>query len=105
MLFVHVKKIITQAPRRGPGLKFRLRFFLRSVTNRSHVLNTHARTYLLVYTCNLVMADKAKLRRLKVITNTMDNTLKAHTKYAPTDRGRPTLKYFERFRIGPRTLR
>ena len=30
----------------------------------------------------------------------MDNTLKAHTKYSHTVRGRPTLKDVERFRNG-----
>ena len=54
----------------------------------------------LIYTCNLVMAEKGKLQGNKVSTNTMDNTLKAHTKYSHTVRGRPTLKDVERFRNG-----
>ena len=47
------------------------------------------------------MADKAKIRRLEIITNTMDNnTFKAHTKYAHTVRGRPALKDVEGFLNG-----
>ena len=46
------------------------------------------------------MADKVKASWFKVSTNTMCNTLKQHTKYAHTVRGRPTLKDVERFRNG-----
>ena len=46
------------------------------------------------------MADKVKASWFKVSTNPMCNTLKQHTKYAQTVRGRPTLKDVERFRNG-----
>ena len=46
------------------------------------------------------MADKVKASWFKVSTHTVCNTLKQHTKYAHTVRGRPTLKDVERFRNG-----
>ena len=46
------------------------------------------------------MADEEKLSRRKISTDTVYKTLKTHTKYAHIVRGRPTLKYVERFRNG-----
>ena len=46
------------------------------------------------------MADEEKLSRRKISTDTMYKTLKTRTKYAHIVRGRPTLKYVERFRNG-----
>ena len=46
------------------------------------------------------MPDKVKASWFKVSTNAMRNTLKEHTKYAQTFRGRSTLKDVERFRNG-----
>ena len=47
-----------------------------------------------------VMADEEKLSRRKISTDTVHETLKTHTKYAHIVRGRPILKYVERFRNG-----
>ena len=47
-----------------------------------------------------VMADEEKLPRHKISTDTVHETLKTHTKYAYIVRGRPILKYVERFRNG-----
>ena len=46
------------------------------------------------------MADKVKASYFKAMKNTICNTLKQNTKYAHTVRGRPALKYIERFRNG-----
>ena len=46
------------------------------------------------------MADEEKLSRRKISTDTVYKTLKTRTKYAHIVRGRPTLKYVERFRNG-----
>ena len=46
------------------------------------------------------MADEEKLPRHKISTDTVHETLKTHTKYAHIVRGRPILKYVERFRNG-----
>ena len=46
------------------------------------------------------MADEEELSRRKIRTDIVYKTLKMHTKYAHIIRGRPTLKYVERFRNG-----
>ena len=46
------------------------------------------------------MKDKVKASWFKVSTNIMCITLKEHTKYTHTVRGRPILKDVERFRNG-----
>ena len=46
------------------------------------------------------MADKEKLSRRKISTDTVYKTLKTHSKYAHIVRGRPTLKDVECFRNG-----
>ena len=80
--------------------------FLRSVTNRTRVLKAHARFSTLSAWAQRheitrgIMADKVKASWFKVSTNKMCKTLKQRTKYAHTVRGRPTLKYAERFRNG-----
>ena len=85
-----------------------IRFFLRLVANRSQVHITLAQTFdsdacatfRLVSTWHGVMADEEKLSRGKFSTDTVYNTLKAHTKYAHIVRGRPTTKDVEPFRNG-----
>ena len=47
-----------------------------------------------------VMADEEELSRRKIRTDIVYKTLKTHTKYPHIVRGRPTLKYVERFRNG-----
>ena len=46
------------------------------------------------------MADEEELSRRKIRTDIVYKTLKTHTKYPHIVRGRPTLKYVERFRNG-----
>ena len=97
-------------PKETPKLNFLLeiRFFLRLVANRSQVHITLAQpfdsdacaTFRLVSTWHGVMADEEKLSRCKFSTDTVYNTLKAHTKYAHIVRGRPTTKDVEPFRNG-----
>ena len=83
-------------------------FEFRSVANRSQVLITHAQpfqsdvcvTSWLMSSQDGVMLDEEKLSRRKISIDTVYETLKTHTKYAHIVRGRPSLKYFERFRNG-----
>ena len=73
-----------------PELKFRLRFFFRSVANRSQVIITHAQPsdsdtcakFWAMSTWHGVVADHKKLSRRKISTYIVYNTLKTHTKYA-----------------------
>ena len=46
------------------------------------------------------MADEGEVSRRKISRDNVYKTLKTHTKYAHIVRGRPTLKYVERFRNG-----
>ena len=71
-------------------------FFFRSGANRSQVLTTHAQP---MSTWHSVMADEEKLSRCKISTDIVYINSK-HKKYAHIARGRPTLKYVERFRNG-----
>ena len=54
----------------------------------------------LMSTSHGVMADEEMFMRWKISTNTVYNMLKTDTKYSHSVRGRPTLKYEERFRNG-----
>ena len=50
-----------------------------------------------VSTWHGVMAEEEKCLQCRTSTDTECNTLKTHTKYAHSVRGRPTLKYFMNF--------
>ena len=105
-LFVSHFASCSSFPKETPELKIRLRFFFRSVANRSQVLATHAQlfdsnacaAFWVMSTWHSVMADDKKLLRCKISTNTVYNTPKTHTKYVHIVRDRPTLKDDERFR-------
>ena len=107
-LFVSHFASCSSFPKETPELKIQLRFFFRSVANRSQVLTTHAQlfdsnacaAFWVMSTWHSVMADDKKLLRCKISTNTVYNTPKTHTKYAHIIRDRPTLKDDERFRNG-----
>ena len=79
----------------GPGFRFRLSFFLRSVTNRRLVSKAHAPPVHAYNTWNL-----QRLSSRKVSTDSMiSRAMKSHTK-EHTVQGRPTLKDVKRFRNG-----
>ena len=107
-LFVSHFASCSSFPKETPELKIRLRFFFRSVANRSQVLVMHAQlfdsnacaAFWVMSTWHSVMADDKKLLRCKISTNTVYNTPKTRTKYAHIIRDRPTLKDDERFRNG-----
>ena len=85
--------VITQVAR--PGFKFRLSFFLRSVTNRRLVSKAHAPTVHTYSTWNL-----QRLSSRKVSTDSMiSRAMKSHTN-EHTVQGRPILKDVKRFRNG-----
>ena len=60
---------------------------------------THAQNILTdeVSTWHGVMAEEEKCLQCRTSTDTVCNTLKTHTKYAHSVRGRPTLKDFMNF--------
>ena len=72
-------------------LFFQSQIAFKSSTPMLRVMGIRTMTYT-TSTWHFVMAEEAKILRLLIRSNTMYNTLKAHTKDAHTVCGRPTLK-------------